>query len=191
MSALLVLRRLHLYLGLVLLPWVVLFGVTSWPFSHPVPVQPTWTVRLDGPFTLKAPVDTDLRTLGARLHEAAGFGGGFYVNRPSPQRINVYHPNFVHPTRITYFVDQQRLLVEEREFVLRQALTSMHAHGGYELGGFWNVLWAIVVDVFCVALIVWIGTGLVMWWMLPGRRAWGWIALTSGLVVFVVLVARL
>jgi hypothetical protein len=30
-----------------------------------------------------------------------------------------------------------------------------------------------------------------MWWMLPGSRAWGWLAIASGIAVFAVLVARL
>jgi hypothetical protein len=121
MSFLLFVRRLHLYLGLFLLPWVVLFGITSWPFSHPAPVQPKWTVRIDRSYALDVAPGADLRAIGARIHEDAGFRGGFYVNRPNPQRINVHHPDFFHPTRITYFVDQGRLLAEEREFVLRQA----------------------------------------------------------------------
>jgi hypothetical protein len=191
MSFLLFVRRLHLYLGLFLLPWVVLFGITSWPFSHPAQVQPKWTVRIDRSYALDVAPGADLRAIGARIHEDAGFRGGFYVNRPNPQRINVHHPDFFHPTRITYFVDQGRLLAEEREFVLRQALTSMHAHAGYDLGGFWNILWAIVVDILCVALVLWIATGIVMWWMLPGSRAWGWLAIASGIAVFAVLVARL
>ena len=191
MSVLLFVRRLHLYLGLFLLPWVVLFGVTSYPFSHPAPVQPKWTVQQDRAYSLDVPAGADLRTIGARIHTDAGFGGGFYVNQPSPQRINVHHPDFFHPTRITYFVQERRLLAEQREFVWRQVLTSMHAHAGYELGGLWNIVWAVVIDVLCLALVLWIGTGVIMWWLLPGSRGWGWLAIAAGVVCFAVIVARL
>lgn len=191
MTLLLFVRRLHLYLGLALLPWVVLFGVSSYPFSHPAPVQPKWTIRFDRPYSLDAPPGSDLRALGAKIHADAGFTGGFYVNQPNPQRINVTHPDFFHPTRITYFVEQRRLLAEDREFVWRQFLTSMHAHAGYELRSFWNIVWAVLVDVVCVALILWIASGLMMWWLLPGSRRWGWVAIVSGLACFGVMVSRL
>jgi hypothetical protein len=133
----------------------------------------------------------DLRTIGARIHADAGFSGGFYVNQPNPRRITVNHPDFFHPTRITYFIDQKRLLAEDREFIWRQFLTSMHAHAGYELEGFWNTVWAVLIDVASVALIVWIATGFIMWWLLPGSRRWGLVAIAGGLACFAVIVARL
>jgi hypothetical protein len=191
MSFLLIVRRTHLYLGLFMLPWVVLFGITSYPFSHPAQVQPTWSVQQDRTYAIDVPAGADLRAIGARIHEDAGFSGGFYVNRPNAQRINVHHPDFFHPTRITYFVDQRRLLAEQREFNWRQALTSMHAHAGYELGGVWNIVWAVAVDILCAALVLWIGTGIVMWWMLPGSRSWGWAAIAAGVACFGVIVWRL
>jgi hypothetical protein len=191
MNALLIVRRVHLYLGLALLPWVVMFGLSSYPFNHPAPLQPTWTMRFDRPYTLDVPTGTDLRAIGSRIHGDAGFSGGFYVNQPNPQRINVTHVDFFHPTRITYFVDQKRLLAEDREFVWRQVLTSMHAHNGYELDGSWNTVWAVVIDLVCVALIIWIASGYVMWWLLPGSRGWGWVAILSGIMTFGYLIVRL
>jgi hypothetical protein len=190
-SFLLFVRRLHLYLGLFLLPWVVLFGVSSYPFNHPRPVQPKWTVVLDRPYTLEVPPGADLRTIGQRIHSDAGFSGGFYVNQPNAKRINVQHPDFRHPTRIAYFVEEKRLLAERREFVGSQFLTSMHARNGYELDSFWDTVWAVLVDVTCVAFLVWIASGLVMWWMLPGSRSWGWVALGAGALTFAWMVAAL
>lgn len=184
MSALLVVRRLHLYLGLFLLPWVVLFGVSSYPFSHPVPVQPKWTVQLDRPYTLDIPPGADLRALGARIQADAGLSGGFYVNQPNATRINVQHADFFRPTRITYFIDQHRLLAEQREVVWRQVLTGLHARNGYELDSPGNTVWAVAVDATCVALLLWIASGLVMWWLLPGSRTWGFIALAAGILSF-------
>jgi len=190
-TLLLFVRRLHLYLGLALLPWVVMFGLSSYPFNHPAQLQPKWTVQFDRPYRLDAATTGDLHATGARILRDAGFSGGFYVNQPTPQRINVTHTNFMHPTRITYFIDQQRLLAEEREFVWRQFLTSMHAHNGYALDGPLNKVWAVVIDLVCLALIVWIASGYVMWWLLPGSRSWGWIAIAAGVATFGYVVAVL
>jgi hypothetical protein len=191
MTFLLFVRRLHLYLGLFLLPWVVLFGLSSFPFNHPVPVQPRWSVRVDRASAINVPEGADLRTLGARIMADAGLTGGFYVNRPNPQRITVNHPNFFHPTRVTYFIDQKKLLAEDREFIWRQFLTSMHAHAGYEMQTFWDTVWAVMVDLASIGLMLWILSGLIMWWMLPGSRGWGWVAIAGGLACFMLIVASL
>ena len=146
---------------------------------------------IDRPYTIDIAPGADLRAVGARIHADAGFSGGFYVNQPNRQRINVNHPDFFHPTRVTYFIDQHRLLAEDREFVWRQFLTSVHAHAGYELHSFWNTVWAVMIDVVCVALIVWMASGLVMWWLLPGSRGWGWLAIAAGTTSFIWMVAAL
>lgn len=191
MTFLLLVRRAHLYLGLIFLPWVVLFGVSSYPFNHPAQVRPVWNVRVDRPYSLEFVPGGDLRGAGARILADVGLSGGFYVNQPNAQQINVHAPDFFHPTRITYFIDQQRILAEQREFVWRHFLTSMHAHAGYELDSFWNTVWAVTIDLVCVSLILWIASGLVMWWLLPGSRSWGWVALGAGLATFSFIVTRL
>lgn len=191
MTFLLFVRRLHLYCGLFLLPWVVLFGVSSYPFSHPVQQPLIWKVRFDRPCTLDVAPGADLRTVGARIHAEAGFSGGFYVNQPNPNRINVTHPDFFGTTRITYFVDERRLLAEDREFHWRSFLASMHGHAGYELHSFWNTFWAVMIDILSVALILWMVSGLIMWWKLPGSRGWGWVAIGAGVACFAFIIARL
>ena len=77
--------------------------------------------------------------------------------------------------------------------MFRQSLTGMHTRGGYNLGGFWDAIWAALVDIFSVALLLWMASGLIMWWKLPGTglRAWGWLALISGAISFAVIIATL
>src|SRR5262249_43152588 len=104
MTFLYFLRRTHLYLGLFLLPWVVMFGVSSYPINHTGEASAAvWTPVADIPFTADVPAQAEsLRPLGEQMMTSAGLsGGGFYVNRPNPRQVNVNHPNFLHPTRIT------------------------------------------------------------------------------------------
>jgi hypothetical protein len=197
MSFLLLVRRTHLYLGLFLLPWVVMFGVSSIPLNHEgYDERPKWTAIAEGPFALTPPAGATaagLRPLGAEMMKAAGISGGFYVNRANPKQINVNHPNFLHPVRIMYYIDQKRLLAERREFAFRQMLPAMHTRGGYNLGGFWDSVWAVSVDLVAIALVLWMASGLIMWWKLPGTglRRWGWLAIAGGVVSFAVIIATL
>jgi hypothetical protein len=197
MSLLLFVRRTHLYLGLFLLPWVIMFGVSSAPINHNGEAgQPAWTRVADLPFTAEPPSGATaegLRPLGRQMMQAAGLAGGFYVNRANARQINVNHPNFLHPIRLLYDTELKRLRVERREFAARQFLTGMHTRGGFNLGGPWDAVWAVFVDLVSVALLAWIASGVFMWWKLPGTglRRWGWLALAGGLACFAMIIATL
>jgi hypothetical protein len=197
MSFLLLVRRTHLYLGLFLLPWVIMFGVSSIPLNHTAEGdQPAWTRVAEVAFSVEPPSGSSaesLRPFGEQLMKAAGVSGGFYVFRPNPRQLNVNLPNFLHPIRIMYDIDAKHLVMERREFAWRQFLSGMHTRGGYNLGGFWDSVWAVFVDLVAVALLAWIASGLFMWWKLPGTglRRWGWLAIAGGLISFAVIIATL
>ena len=50
---------------------------------------------------------------------------------------------------------------------------------------------AVFVDIVSVALILWMATGLYMWWHVPKTRLWGWLALGGGAVCFAVIMFSL
>ena len=192
MTFLHVVRRAHLYMGLFLLPWVLMFGVSSIPLNHAPSEPANWTRLAEHTFDAPVPdASGNLRPLGRRMMDAAGVSGGYYVYRVNPQRVEVGHPNFLAPVRINYFIEENRLVVEQRQFSLWPFLSGLHTRGGYDMDGFWDTVWAVVVDVVSVALIVWILSGLLMWWTLPATRAWGWIALATGAVCFAVIISTL
>jgi hypothetical protein len=88
-------------------------------------------------------------------------------------------------------VDQKKLTVEDRRFGWDHFLTGLHARGGFEQEGMLQDSWGVVVDIVSVGMLVWIASGLYMWWGLRGHRGWGWIAVISGLVAFVLFTFRL
>jgi hypothetical protein len=49
----------------------------------------------------------------------------------------------------------------------------------------------VVIDLVCVAMIVWIISGLYMWWGLPALRRWGLLAILAGTASFVLFTLRL
>ena len=119
-------RRTHLYLGLALLPWFLMYGVSSIPFAHS-PVfdrrdaakgLPLWTLRATHTVDLAVPeAPEELRALGAALLRQAGVSAGsFGVYRQSPTQVNVYAYSFRHSTQLKYFADEKRMTVEDRRF---------------------------------------------------------------------------
>ena len=186
-------RRTHLYMGLFLLPWVVMFGVSSIPLNHiSTNDPPAWARVAEQNFDDEVPAaGADLRPFGRRMMEAAGVDGGYFVNRVNPRQVNVNHPSFLRPLRIIYNADQKRLITERRELALRSFISGLHTRGGYDLDGLWDSVWAVFVDVVSVALLLWIASGVYMWWHLPATRTWGWLALAGGAACFVAVIFSL
>lgn len=189
-------RRLHLYLGLSLLPWFLMYGLSSFVFNHPRPFNflfgPTqWTLRLERPYALAVTPDGDGRASGAKILNDLGIDGAFGVYWPNPREFHVYVFDFWNATQVKYFLDQKRVVVEDKKFRWDHFLTGMHARGGFEQAGWGNDAWAVVVDIVAVAMLLWVATGLYMWWHVRQTRVWGAVALGAGLSSFVVFVVLL
>ena len=173
-------RRLHMYLGLALLPWLFMYGISSIPFAHNQYFErrdtakglPLWSLRSTHTVDAAIPEDpAQLRAFGASLLRQAGVTATMFGADPQgPAQINVYVYSFWKSTQLKYFADQKRLTVEDRRFRWDHFLTGMHARGGFEQEGLLVRSWSVVVDLVCLAIVLWIASGLYMWWGLPGLR---------------------
>jgi len=194
-------RRVHLYLGLALLPWFFMYGISSVPFAHTPFFErrdaarglPMWTLRSE--HSVDAPIPEDpaaLRGFGRTLLQQASVEAStFGVYRQTPTQVNVYVYSFWNSTQLKYFADQKRLTVEDRRFRWDQFLTGMHGRGGFEQEGLLDRSWSVIVDLVCLAIALWIASGLYMWWGLPATRRWGWLAIGAGALSFVFFTLRL
>lgn len=185
-------RRLHLYLAMSLLPWFLMYGFSSIPFSHAAYFEsldkakgiPLWTLRFEKqPYEVEIPAGTELRPVGEKILRDAGLQGAFGVYRQSANQLNVYLYSFFRSTQLKYFINEKKLVAEDRRFRWDHFLTGMHAKGGFEQGG-WHNVWGVVVDLACFGMLLWVVTGVYMWWKLPATRFWGWVAMLSGIGVF-------
>jgi hypothetical protein len=191
-------------MGLALLPWFFMYGISSIPFAHNQFFEqrdrakglPLWTLRSERQVDLPVPEDPrELRRLGAALLERAGIADATRTNygvyRQSPIQINVYSYSFWKSTQLKYFVDRKTLTVEDRRFRWDHFLTGMHARGGFEQDGLLQRSWSVVVDLVCLAIVTWIATGLYMWWGVPGSRRWGVVAILAGTLSFFIFATGL
>jgi hypothetical protein len=188
-------------MGLALLPWFFMYGISSIPFAHnqyfdrldAAKNLPLWTLRAERTIDLEIPDDpAALRKLGASLLEEAGIEGtSFGAYRQSATQVNVYSYSFWKSTQLKYFSDQKRLTVEDRRFRWDHFLTGMHARGGFEQDGLLQLSWSVVVDCVSIGIVLWIASGLYMWWGLPAHRRWGWLAILGGAATFLVFTLRL
>jgi hypothetical protein len=192
-------RRLHLYFGLALLPWFLMYGASSIPFAHNQFFEerdkakgiPLWTTRVDQKYAIDVPAAGELRPIGARIMQDFGLTGNFGAYRQGPDQLNVYVFRFLHSTQVRYYIKEQRIVVEDRRFRFDQFLTGMHARGGFEQESFLADAWGVMVDLSCFGMLLWILSGLYMWWSLPQIRSWGWLAFLGGIASYVLFMVKL
>lgn len=189
-------RRTHLYLALFCLPWFVMYGVTSVAFSHPnwfdtpsglySTASGAWTEEGSWPCTVDVPQgDVIPREVAAELVGIAGVDAdAFGAYWSGEQQVDVYIVAFWETRRLTYRIEEERLTHYSRASVAQQVLTGMHARAGYQHDGLLNDTWAVMVDLVCVGFLLWVATGIYIWWQLPGMRKWGALGLVAGLLSF-------
>ncbi len=162
-----------------------------------LPAAPTWTQRFERPYRLPVSDDADLRPhadlreIGAEILEDAGLQGLFNVSRPNPDRINVTVFDFWSQTSLSYDISRGRIRAQDRRRGWTRVLVGMHVRESFQQESILSDLWALTLDIVCAGFLIWIASGLYMWWKLKRHRWWGAMALSGGCVSFLVFLLTL
>ena len=185
-------RRTHLYLGLFLMPWLLMYGVSSFIIIHQswfgADKHREWETLYQKEYHRPVNTDGDLRAIAQQILKDCNLEGAFWVDKPNPDTLHIDRFTFRDSTSLTYSTKDHKLKVERQKMGVPQVAMRMHFRGGYLQPTFWDHFWGMLVDVACGGIIIWIASGLVMWWRLPRLRSWGAIAVGGGFVSFLLLV---
>jgi hypothetical protein len=187
-------RRTHLYFGLLLSPWFLLYAVSGFVFNHPSrftrsdPATARWDFRGERPYRLPAVTEDNEDSRARQLLRDLGLTGRYWTDTDEQGDFVVYRSRFRKTVRFTYDAKQFRLRIEEQPLGTAPFLTSAHVRSGFDDPGTLDLLWAGLVDLVAVSILLWIASGLYIWWKLKRFRFWGWSALVAGLVTFILLV---
>ena len=189
-------KRTHLYLALFLLPWFLMYSISSLMFSHRQlfknKIEPEWTKQIDRSYNLPIQEEDDLRKIALQILKDVDMEGSFWVNlQKDLSRLNINQFDSWSATRLIYHIDEQRLTAEHKKFTLRDSLTRMHARGGFQQESTLMDVWAIIVDIVCISFLIWIATGIYMWWNIKPSRSWGFIALGGGFLCYMIFLLAL
>ena len=190
----LIFRRVHLYLGMLLIPWVLIYALSTFTFNHrdwfrgQFNQPDSWAQLWKKEFKADVPrQQPKLKEWARSVLDENGIKGGFNV-RQNPQSVLINLIQFRNPIRVTYQKNEGQLLAEQKRTTLAEMMVRMHVRHGYGRDGVLYDSWAFVVDLVCFAIIAWVATGLYMWWKIPSTRKAGWMAILSGLATFLLLV---
>ncbi|HXJ56452.1 MAG TPA: PepSY domain-containing protein [Verrucomicrobiae bacterium] len=185
-------RRTHLYLGLFLLPWLTMYGLSSFIVIHQSwfggGQALAWEPLFEREYHRPVSDTEDLRATAQEILKDNNLQGAFWVDKPNPDTVHIDRFTFRGSTSLNYSLKEQKLRAKHQRMKLPQFVMRMHFRGGYGQPTFWDKFWGFLVDLACVTIIIWIASGLIMWWRLPRLRAWGAIALGSGILSFLLLI---
>jgi len=185
-------RRTHLYLGLFLMPWLLMYGLSSFfIINQPwfgLDKQPAWEPLYQKEYHRPVNLEANLRTAAQQILKDCNLEGAFWVDKPAPDTLHIDRFSFRDSISLTYSIKDQTLKVEHRRMKLPQVVVRMHFRGGYGQPTFWDHFWGLLVDIACLGIIIWIASGLIMWWRLPRLRSWGAFAVAGGFLSFLLLI---
>jgi hypothetical protein len=191
-------RDLHLYLGLFISPFVLVFSISVFFLVHawlPKVSERNSATRV----VLDIPLPADLRNLsGRRLIDAlkptlekANVRGEVTFVRNQVKENKLVIPVMIpgRETTVTINTTNREATVVSRETGLADALVTLHKFPGQHLADlrmnwFWMKLWLWMADA-TVYLVLFISvSGLYLWYVLRAERTIGYVLLATGAVAF-------
>lgn len=189
-------RELHLYFGIFITPYVLLFAISAILFSHPWdPGDAELDVKVQERSSIEIPENVESLELAQQIMRQVGVSGEIEFFRHSPQQKRLVIPVMKPGQRITIIVDVQSKTakIEQRNISFRETLLYLHKSPGPHLAGFrgnwfYTRLWRWLADA-TVYLVLFVSvSGIYMWTVLKTERKIGLILLGAGCLTFFLMV---
>jgi len=190
-----VMRWTHLYAGLFLAPWLLIYATSGlflnhqqW-LAHRLKIAvPNWEVVREVKFTPNgsfphAPAEQAV----AILRHLDLLGAHRILGQPGAQPMVIHRISGAGHYRITWRRGQSLLIVERQPFSWYRLLHFLHFRQGYGQPYFAFVAWATLVDAVTVSLWLWVVTGIYIGLRSPRRRLIGSLCVLGGSCLFIVL----
>jgi hypothetical protein len=185
-------RNIHLYFGLFISPFVLIFSISALVLNHtdfinktnPIKNLPDIKTRID-----KIPYDTtDLQTAKGIIKKLGIKGEIDYVSQNDNQiSFPVILPGLT--TKIKINKQTKEVLITRKEEGSLRATNFLHKMPGphnVKLRG--NSLfmqnWKIVADLVVYILLFLSASGIFLWYFLKAERKLGWVAIIFGAISF-------
>lgn len=193
------LKTLHLYFGLFICPFVLLFAVSAILLNHAwrpggAPAKPE--VRNQENIVIRT--DLESLPLAQDIMQQVGVSGEIEFFRYQPQQkrlvIPVMRPGW--RAKITVDVARRTAQIEQRRTGFWDALLYLHKSPGPHLAGFrgnwiFTRIWGGLADATACLLLFLAASGVYLWLLLRSERRIGLILMGAGSLSFFALVLAL
>ena len=184
-------RQLHLYLGVAVSPFLLVFAVTTLVLNHGGRQNPT-----DSKTTVSVQLDKGLegKALVADVLEQLDLSGEVIGNgqvRNGRAMIRVARPSGAMIVNLD--IEKSEALVTHRAFGFMDRLRYLHLNPGPHKSPSWimSKAWGWVADTTVYITLLLTLTGVYMWAVLKSERKAGLFALGSGVIAFTAILVGL
>jgi hypothetical protein len=183
-------RRSHMYLGLFLTPWLLMYALSTLVFNHFSRIEKIYNGKLNQyeharsvPYRRAFGPGVSLRVQGEAILEDLHDSGSFGIHE-SEGKIIIDRRDPFGPRRFTYTPAEGKVVIEQQAYRTATMLTMLHTQVGYvnKLGRIKT--WAVTVDLTTITMVLLVLTGVWMWWELKITRGWGAVFLLGGMALF-------
>ena len=189
-----IVRRIHMYLALFLIPWMLMYALSTFMMYHNKFFKEAyggnvvgWQKESERTYPAQFGADTHPKLMAQQILRDLRMEGGHTVNRDRGG-ITIVRTNALTPTRITYRPADGKMVIEKQEFRAQPFLSRLHMRRGFDSNYAADDAWAVSVDLAIVGIGFWVLSGLWMCWELRVTRKFGALCALAGFVLFTVFV---
>ncbi len=166
-------RWLHLYTGLFLVPWMLVYATSAFCLNHGTLIPellgvPKAEFKVEREVDL--PADTsfsgELADQAKSLLEHLDMDGAHFVAAPrcNEAQLVVIRRSGSGNREITWRRQEAKVIVKKQQpFSWYRLMHFLHFNGGYRQNYTANILWAIMVDAVAISIALWSVTGIYLW----------------------------
>jgi len=193
-----IVRRVHMYLGLFLVPWMFMYAASTLVMNHREFVRsfystetPAMVRERELDFSRTFPADATREHIAQLILSDLGLEGAHRVSGGNGKPLVIDRQHAFVPRRITWDPGTRKIVIEKQEFRSATFLERMHRRRGYQHPYALEDTWAFSVDLAVVTMVFWSLSGLWLWWELRPTRLWGAVCGGLGMATFVLFLVLL
>lgn len=187
-----VIRQIHLYLGLFLAPWMLIYALSTMAMNHREYFKQhyggtmvKWQTEKEQTLTPHFKPDASAQEMAASILQSVNDYGNFNANLTRDrQKLTINRSDPVTPRRFTYTPADGKLVIEKQEFRSAPFLEGLHRRRGFQSSFMLDKLWGASVDLVIISMVLWVLSGVWMWWSLKPTRRLGMVMAGVGCALF-------
>jgi len=188
-----ILRRTHLYLALFLIPWILIYAISTLAMNHKSRTSkpPLWELASRTPYEGVFPDNATHHTIARQILTSLDLDGAHQASQSKDGAVVIQRFAPIQPIRLTFQPATRELTIERQAASATAFLERMHRRRGFQHPYLLEDTWAFSVDLFIFGVLFWSLSGLWLWWELKVTRVLGALALASGVALFAFFLAVL
>src|SRR6185436_14394114 len=190
-------RRIHMFTGLFLAPWMIMYALSTMVMTHHESVNslygsksPVLVKERELDYSRSFPTNLTREAVAQTILNDLSMDGAYSVSGGRDGRPLVIQRQHAMPQRrLTFDAAKSKITVEREEFRTPTVLERLHRRRGYKQPYALEDTWGFTVDVAVATMVFWSLSGIWLAWELKTTRVWGALSFMVGLGLFVVFAA--